>query len=536
MKRQALVVTFCILLLALSSIHFSTFAFDDYEYFDVDPQNPELQEIIRRECRFPLEDNLWYNFAILYCALGWRFSYDSSHVHAWQTIPEMLSQNKGVCCDFARLYYSLLRGIGWPENRIEIVYAPLYDLFGNPLNVCHAWVEIKTPSPVGTVMSLSANESVSVLEGQSLTMGFNETVLTMPEVTLERIQQVRTSGWGERNGWIPIDPTAGVGVSKIPLIGGLILSILPALYLTFGYNMFYLAGWTIHSDEVVTWYGPHYYPRRNNPTWDSLNVTIDPGKSFNVSYLNDIQPYTLRLSLTESINSTLPVNIEIRGPKMQLIQSISGVTSFNAYVDLDYRIPPFPKDLGIYWFTVYNPQSVRVNVTFGRLGPGAGLAWLGSEEAINQTLYEEYSTPMPYVMPCNESGDYKNIFLQSESLQVKGGGYSCSKDLTVYILVDGSEVNPENAMAVKQTKTESDGSLKPVLVWTSPLDPGYYDIWVDVNQDGVLDIGDIVNDQAFGMVAFNVVPEHGPIIGMLVLFAAFVLFTLRPKVRHLLHV
>lgn len=520
----------------LSSVHFSAFAFDDYEQWYVDPQNPEVQRIIRQTCKFPLEDNLITDLYYLYHAVGRRFSYDDSFVHAWQTVPEMLRQNQGVCCDFARLYYSLLRGIGWPENRIELVYAPIYDLLGNPIHdshgrhISHAWIEIKTPSPVGTVMSLSANESVSVFEGQSLTMGFNETVLAMPEVTLGRIQQVRTLGWGERNGWIPIDPTAGVCWSKVPLIGGLVLSILPGLYLTFGYNMFYLAGWTIHPNEVMPYYGPYgHNPRRGNPTWGSLNVTIDVGRSFNVSYLNDIQPYTLRLSLTESINSTLPVNIETRGPRMQLIQSISGVTSFNAYVDLDYKIPPFPKDLGIYWFTVHNPQSVKVNVTFGRLGPGATLAWLGSEEAINQTLYEEYSTPKPYVMPCNESGEYKNIFLQSESLYVKGGGHPYSKDVTIYILVDGLEVIPENARAVKQTKTESDGSLNPVLMWTSPLDPGHYDIWVDTNQNGVLDNEDIINDQAFGIAAFNVVPEPESIITMLVMSAAFVLFTLRPK-------
>jgi len=81
----------------------------------------------------------------------------------------------------------------------------------------------------------------------------------------------------------------------------------------------------------------------------------------------------------------------------------------------------------------------------------------------------------------------------------------------------------------EEWEEEDTESLKPVLMWTSPLDPGHYDIWVDINQDGVLDNGDIINDQAFGIAAFNVVPEPGPIAAMLVMFAAFVLFTLRSK-------
>src|SRR3990170_561856 len=96
--------------------------FSDYESWYVDPQNPEVQRIIQRVCVFPLESNLMYNARSLYIALSRRFAYDYSFVHAWQTIPEMLRQNKGVCCDFARLYYSLLRGIGWPEDRIQIVW------------------------------------------------------------------------------------------------------------------------------------------------------------------------------------------------------------------------------------------------------------------------------------------------------------------------------------------------------------------------------------------------------------------------------
>lgn len=480
------------------------YAYDDYEQFDVDPQNPEIQEIIRRECRFPLEDNLAYNLVVLYCALGWRFSYDSSHAHAWQTIPEMLRQNQGVCCDFARLYYSLLRGIGWPENRIEIVYAPLYDLFGNPLGVSHAWVEIKSPSPVGTPLSLSANESVSVFENQTLTMGFNETVLAFPEVTLERIQQVRTLGWGERDGWIPIDPTAGVSWSKIPLIGGLLLSLLPGLYLTFGYNMFYLAGWTINASEVQSWYGPHYYPRRSNPTWDSLTVTIDSGESFNISYLNDIQPYTLRLSLTETINSTLPINVETRDPRMQIIQSASGVTSFDAYVDLDYYDhPPFPKDLGIYWFTVHNPQSVPVNVTFGHVSY-TGLGWLGSDEDINQTLYEEYS--FPCVTACNESGYFENKFRPDEDVYFKGEDYPGNAQMTIYVIPDGGDATTSNAKALLNKTTDNNGTIAPALLWSHPLNAGNYDIWVDLNQNGLFDGNDTLDVSVNGTFSFSILP------------------------------
>lgn len=114
-------------LFVLSMLPTATYGYDDYEWYWVDSQNPEVQRMIREASKFPLEDNLIYDLRLLYYALSFRFSYDYTFEHAWQTIPEMLRQNKGVCCDFARLYYSLLRGMGWPAHRIQIVHGPVYD-------------------------------------------------------------------------------------------------------------------------------------------------------------------------------------------------------------------------------------------------------------------------------------------------------------------------------------------------------------------------------------------------------------------------
>jgi len=86
---------------------------------------------------------------------------------------------------------------------------------------------------------------------------------------------------------------------------------------------------------------------------------------------------------------------------MKVVDAASYVTSYPFSVSFDYRFSPriFPKDLGIYWFTVHNPnQTEPVDITFGRFD-ACKIAWLGGEEIINQTLRDEYDKPLPPPTP-----------------------------------------------------------------------------------------------------------------------------------------
>jgi len=511
-------------LFVLSMLPTATYCHDDYERYRVDSQNPEVQRMIREVCVFPLEYNLMLNVRILFYALGRSFRYDYTFEHAWQSIPEMFRQRKGVCCDFARLYYSLLRGIGWPAHRIQIVAAPTYDIFGNPTGKGHAWVEIKSPSPTGTPLALSASQSLETLEGEQFVMGSNDTLVTLHEFTEARIQEIQTLGFFTRDGWIPIDPTWG------PCTYGLI-PFLPDLFLVFGYGMFL---GQVHLDEVELYYAN---ADRENPSWDNLTVTLEPEESFNVSYLHRIELYQLTRRIWSTVNSTLPIDFEIRNPRMQVVDAASQVTSYPFSVTFDYRVSPlFPKDLGIYWFTVYNPQMQPVNVTFDHFDKIL-IAWLGSEEAINQTLFDEYSRLHPLPIPasismCDEFGDDKSTFVSVENVYVNGGGYPANTEVAIYIVPDGYDLTPDNAEIVTYKTTEANGTLALTLVWAAPLHLGSYDVWVDVNWNGMFDYGDVCNYEAINVFAFNVVPEPATMISMLVMFCALAtVYLARKRVR-----
>ena len=495
------------ILIGLPILAVPVYGYDDYAGRKVDSQNPEVQRMIREVAYFPLENYLFRNLRQLYVDLSRRFRYDysfNSGVSAWITISQMFRQRKGVCCDFARLYYSLLRGMGWPAHRIRIVYGPVYDLLDNYIGSWHAWVEIQTPSPEGTSLESFANQAMETLEGEQVTMGFNTTFVTLPAITQERIQQVRTLGWGTRDGWIPIDPTMGVCNYEIPLIGWLIVPWLPDLFLTFGYHTFLLAGCKIHLNEVYPYYSN---ADRKNPIWDIYTVTLQPQEYFNVSYLHSVELHTVRHTISSSVNSTLPIDFEARNPRMQVIDATSNVMTYSFTVWLDYKWPPplFPYDLGIYWFRVHNRQTEPINVTFSRFS-GFYIGWLSGEENINQTLYNEYSPPsMPIsIIPCDQSGGHRDRFLAAEDAYVKGIGFPATAEVAIFVLPDGSNPIPSNAKTITYKTTESEGVLAITSVWLRNMDSGKYDVWVDINQNNVFDEVDVLNNQTNGVFAFRV--------------------------------
>lgn len=121
-------------------------------------------------------------------------------------------------------------------------------------------------------------------------------------------------------------------------------------------------------------------------------------------------------------------------------------------------------------------------------------------------------------------GNAKSTFLYVEEVYVKGRGFPENTQVTIYIIRDIHKPAPENAKASVNVTTDADGNLPNTLTWSPPLTVGAYDIWVDVNQNGLYDNSDAWNTKGLGVFAFNVIPEPQIIISILLMLGALAIF------------
>ena len=112
-----------------------------------------------------------------------------------------------------------------------------------------------------------------------------------------------------------------------------------------------------------------------------------------------------------------------------------------------------------------------------------------------------------FVWSTDSAGNSEATFNLTDNVYVRGQGFLADTNVTIYLIPDGEDVLPANAVANASATTSSTGDLPVTLVWSQPLTLGEYDIWVDVNQNGAFDAGDIGNNQAIGIYGFNVIPE-----------------------------
>jgi len=135
-------------------------------------------------------------------------------------------------------------------------------------------------------------------------------------------------------------------------------------------------------------------------------------------------------------------------------------------------------------------------------------------------------------------GNPKSTFLPCEEVYVKGSGFLAIHDVTIYIIPDGKDPLPGNSVASGTATTNAAGEIPKTFLWSPPLTLGQYDIWVDVNQNGIFDVYyDDLNDQAIDIYAFNVIPEvpFGTAMTFLSMIVALVGFAglrrFRPKLK-----
>lgn len=116
---------------------------------------------------------------------------------------------------------------------------------------------------------------------------------------------------------------------------------------------------------------------------------------------------------------------------------------------------------------------------------------------------------------CDSAGNSKSTFNMTDNVYVRGQGFPAINEVKVYLIPDGADALQANAVANVSITTNSTGGLPVTLVWSQPLTLGEYDIWVDVNQNGVFDGGDVWDSQSVGINGFVVIPEFSTLTSML---------------------
>jgi len=139
-----------------------------------------------------------------------------------------------------------------------------------------------------------------------------------------------------------------------------------------------------------------------------------------------------------------------------------------------------------------------------------GKVYVGSDD---HRVYA-FATP---VWSTDSVGNPKTTFDLTDNVYVSGQGFTVGASVTVYLIPDGADALPTNAVAIASAMINSTGSLPVTLVWSQPLTLGEYDIWVDANQNGVFDEGDIWANQSVGIYALNVIPEFPTLSSILII-------------------
>ncbi|MCW3986529.1 MAG: hypothetical protein NWE91_09030 [Candidatus Bathyarchaeota archaeon] len=138
----------------------------------------------------------------------------------------------------------------------------------------------------------------------------------------------------------------------------------------------------------------------------------------------------------------------------------------------------------------------------------------------------------PEVWSTDLLGSAKGTFLPGDEVYAEGTWFPANTAVAIYFIPDGEEILPEHAVASAIQTTNNAGGLPVTLVWSSPLDLGTYDIWVDVNQNGFFDNGDALTDQALGVYGFNVIPEPAVLVSILLMVGALATYSLASKRKH----
>lgn len=334
----------------------------------IQPTDPLVQEVVRQVAKYPLGRYLLHNVKALYywVAFNIRYMRDEDRwgqIDYWQLPGTTISLGTGDCEDQAILLASLIRALGFPRDRVQICCGPVKWIWDGLLGY-HAWIEIRLPNPTGTALALSANESVSELEGKDVALYLNNTIV-YSNFTAQRVLEIQTLGWGERQGWIPLDTAFQIIPNFIPVPFD--------IWIWFGYWVYYAA---LMKAEPL-W----FYPDEGDytPIFHSDILEIVSEGQYAVSILNEMMDNITMVYIHVSFSSSLTIDFKIENPQGEAVHEAEN-TSLH---DFDLN----PKDLGVYSLIFKNShkKNVNMNLTLDYLILG-----LDGGGIINQTLAGEY--------------------------------------------------------------------------------------------------------------------------------------------------
>jgi hypothetical protein len=143
------------------------------------------------------------------------------------------------------------------------------------------------------------------------------------------------------------------------------------------------------------------------------------------------------------------------------------------------------------------------------------------------------SYPLQTIESCDASGNVKNTFNVSDSVHVFGSGFPASSTFDIRVVADQGSWTALNGMPIptslptdiQNITSDSSGNIAVSLLWLHPS-LGNYDIIVDVNRNGLYDIGiDAVDNDDVVTAGVVIIPEISLaaalyIITLLTVFAA----------------
>jgi len=194
---------------------------------------------------YPLENA---RIAYYWVSENIRYQYDNQtwgkeNGDYWQLPSTTLKLRTGDCEDQAILLASLLRALRLPRENVRVAVSYTRH---------HAWCEIKIPLPIYGLENIAANSLELLLKNKKVTVSTGESSVSI-EIGGSLIDEIKAAGLNHNDGWIPIDTTF-----KIVGLDGSFLPIPFSWWLTYGYNVYKLFGYTFvpertFQDKARTW-------------------------------------------------------------------------------------------------------------------------------------------------------------------------------------------------------------------------------------------------------------------------------------------
>jgi hypothetical protein len=164
--------------------------------------------------------------------------------------------------------------------------------------------------------------------------------------------------------------------------------------------------------------------------------------------------------------------------------------------------------------------------------------------ADNATMIDEIAKwieipTLPKTIESSDSmGVTKDTFNLSDDVYGTGVNYTASTTYDVYVVsdvtwVDGMTIPARVPGTATTVSSDASGNITPTLLWSHPLTPGKYDVVVDVNSNGLYNVGiDALDNNDVQVTAgLLVIPEMypGSILGLAACFATFSIFLVRKR-------